>query len=297
MVHNKIKQNVSELMLRLEFPEHAYAELISALDKILGCDTSAAVLDELLSIYDEDVLCDHADMLERLKSATSGIVHEYTATMLFYLALGERLKERYIERGIDIDVFYASLCDLRYKLEECRLVYGIVGTFAYNWFQGFYRLRRFAFGRLQFEVLKSPTSFNVGDVHITEETKVINIHIPRTGGRLDHDDVMKSYALAADFFRPQLEGNVIFHCKTWLLESFNKTVLSESSNMMRFIRDYTIVEEGLYKDYVDVWRLFDKNYDGNPDHLPADSSLRRAYIERIRKGEPLGWARGFFIYN
>lgn len=285
-------------MLKLEFPEEARRELLTALEKMLAADDVAAELDALLSIYDENELCDYKDLVARAKAAASRVgIHEYTAQMLLYLALGERLKERYIERGLDLDIFYASLSDLRYKLEECRLVHGIVGGFSNGWFQGFYQLDRFALGRLQFEIRKYDCDFLVDGVRITNDTKVINIHIPRTGGRLDHDEVLRSYALAAEFFRPELDGEIIFHCNSWLLDPFHEKVLAQSSNMMKFIKDFTIVETGVAPDYSSAWRLFDKMYTGNPDELPADSSLRRAYVERIRRGEPLGWGQGFFIYK
>ena len=60
---------------------------------------------------------------------------------------------------------------------------------------------------------------------------------------------------------------------------------------------YEIFEEGTYPDYKEIWRLFDMDYTGNPDDLPADSSLRRAYINLIRSQEPTGWAEGIYVYN
>ncbi len=298
MIHNNVKQDISELMVRLTFSSHAATKLLSDLDKILENTESAKELDALLCIYDETEFCDYADMLTRINAATENLgIHEYTASMLLFLALGERLKERYIERGLKLDLFYASLVDLKYKLEECQLVYGIVGTFVASWFQEFYQLRRFALGRLQFGIIKTNCDVTVEEVHITKDTKVIDIHIPRTGGPFNHDDVVKSYALAADFFRSEFDDKIIFHCNTWLFDPFNRTVLSPNSNIVKFMDDFTITKTGVLRDYDEAWRLFDKNYNGNPDDLPGDTSLRRAYIERIRRGEPLGWGRGFFIYH
>ncbi len=298
MIHGNIRANVSDLMMHLDFSEYAHGELISSLDKILTRSDTADEFDRLLSIYDENELCDYADMLSRVGDiAKRASIHEYTATMLLYLALGERLKERYIERGIELDIFYNSLADLRYKLEECRLVYGVLGSFVGSWFQGFYKLRRFALGRLQFEIINSTGEFIIDGIKITPETRIINLHIPRTGGRLEHGEVLKSYALAAEFFGSELADPIIFHCKTWMFDSFIKETLSPNSNMVKFMNAFTMVEEGTYDGYGEVWRLFDKSYNGNPDDLPADSSLRRAYIERIKRGEALKWARGLFIYK
>ena len=298
MIHNQLDNNIKKLMDKLAFPQNAQDEILLSLDKVQKDGIASKEFDVILSLYDETELCDYITMLERFKTVCERIgIHEYTANMLLYLALGEKLKERYVDRGIDLAIFYATLMDLTYKLEECRLVYGIVGSFTKNWFQGFYQLKRFALGRLQFEIRQCELDCDINGTHIQKGTKLINMHIPRTGGRLDHDEVLKSYDLAAKFFEKDLDGDIIFHCNSWLLDPFHSTVLSSESNMMKFINDFVIVEKGLAEGYGSVWRLFDKMYDGDADKLPADSSLRRAYIKRIKNGEQLGWARGLLIYN
>ena len=298
MIHNQVSSNIKALMESLSFPENAQAELLSSLDKMLNDNDAANELDAVMSMYDESEFCDYAGMLERIELAGKGVgVHEYTAQMLLYLSLSERLKERYIERRIDLDIFYDSLKDLSYKLEECHLIYNIVGSFTKNWFYGFYNLTRFALGRLQFEIRQYDVDLTIDGVNINKDTKVLNVHIPRTGGPLNHNEVLKSYDLAASFFAEELGETIIFHCSSWLLDPFHSTVLSPESNIMKFINDFTIIKTDVYTDYSSVWRLFDKMYNGNVDELPADSSLRRAYIERIKANQPTGWGRGFMLYK
>lgn len=298
MIHNQVSSNIKALMESLSFPENAQAELLSSLDKMLNDNDAANELDALMSMYDESEFCDYAGMLERIELAGKGVgVHEYTAQMLLYLSLSERLKERYIERSIDLDIFYDSLKDLSYKLEECHLIYNIVGSFTKNWFYGFYNLTRFALGRLQFEIRQYDVDLTIDGVNINKDTKVLNVHIPRTGGPLNHNEVLKSYDLAASFFAEELGETIIFHCSSWLLDPFHSTILSPESNIMKFINDFTIIKTDVYTDYSSVWRLFDKMYNGNVDELPADSSLRRAYIERIKANQPTGWGRGFMVYK
>ena len=75
----------------------------------------------------------------------------------------------------------------------------------------------------------------------------------------------------------------------------NLTILSPTSNLAAFIGDFEIVSSHAYDHYHDLWRLFDCNYNGNPADLPRDSSLRRAYADRVARGEPTGSGRGFFL--
>lgn len=41
----------------------------------------------------------------------------------------------------------------------------------------------------------------------------------------------------------------------------------------------------------DLWRLFDTE-EKNPDRLPADSSMRRVYIQHLKKGGRVGCGFG-----
>jgi hypothetical protein len=106
---------------------------------------------------------------------------------------------------------------------------------------------------------------------------------------------MASYRAAAAWFADVFpDGNVLFTCSSWLLDPWHLTVLKPTSNLAAFIGDFEIVETKQYADYGELWRLFDCRYTGNPDDLPQDSSLRRAYADRVRRGEPTGSGRGFF---
>ena len=90
---------------------------------------------------------------------------------------------------------------------------------------------------------------------------------------------------------------IVFVCNSWLLFKRHEELLREGANLRHFIKDYELVSSGEYKDYSEVWRLFDTMYNGDADLLPADTSLRRAYVDLIKRGEPTGWGRGIMIYK
>lgn len=287
-------QSASDLMQKLSFPEAAQKVLLSALEA-LDCAEFRCVLAQ----YDETEHCDYPQMLEQVHSlCQSRGIGEYCGNMALFLSLAPRLRERYAQRGIPEEIFYDSLADLRYKLEECRLVKGQIGTFVPNWYTGFFNLTRFALGRLQFELKSLKKDCVLEGIPFSADSAAINIHIPRTGTRLDHALVLDAYARAAEFFRSAFpDGNILFTCHSWMLYPWIETVLAPGSNMAAFFRDFTIIDAGDHPDYRDAWRLFDCPYAGDPDKLPADSSLRRAFIRRIREGKPLGWGRGAFLYK
>ena len=295
----QIKKNVKSLMERLDYPETAQSVFLEALDKIAADKMAVVWLNRLMTEYSENENCNYIRMLADFRALGNALgIHEQTSGMLLFLCLGERLRERFAERGIDESIYYNSLADLRYKLEECRLLYGRVGTFVASWNAGFFRMTRFGLGRLQFEITKIKDSFTVGGIDFPAQTSAIAIHIPRTGTKLDHGEVLASYRRAVEMFGDQFEGKpILITCSTWMFDPWHETVLSPTSNMMTFARDFKMIASGSYDTYEQVWRLFDKFYEGDPDALPADSSLRRAYIDRIKRGEPTGWARGVFIWR
>ncbi len=294
-----IKKHVSSLMERLEFPMDAQKVFLDALDCISEDKVASAWLSRLIEQYDESENCDYKQMLSDITALGEALgIHKYTSGMLLFLCLAEKLRERYAEYGIDESIFYDSMADLRYKLEECRLIHGIVGSFVCKWFKGFFNLTRFKLGRLQFEVVLTQKDYTLNGKTIPAGNKVINVHIPRTGTKLNHDEVLASYKQASEMFAPEFEGSqMVFHCKSWMLDPWNLTVLSPTSNMALFLKDFEIVECCNYENYDGVWRLFDCLYIGDVSALPQDTSLRRAYANRIERGEPVAWGRGMFIYR
>ena len=110
--------------------------------------------------------------------------------------------------------------------------------------------------------------------------------------------MLRAYKRGSEFFKDAFGDNpMVFVCYSWLLFPRNKEVLSEQSNLYLFMSDYDVYEYGEYKDYSQVWRLFDMQYDGNVEHLPQNTSLRREYAEWIRTGQKMGWGKGVFVYK
>ena len=291
-----MREYLEGFMAECDYPNEAITELLSAFDKIVS--VSGDRLYSLLADYDNSYNIDYTEAINCIREIAGGAdVHRYTAELLLFICYTRSLRRYYLEAGISEDIYRDTVLDLRYKLDECKCVYGIYGSFVAYWFAGFFRLERFALGRLQFELIPLGIEYNRGEMILSSDSKVINVHIPRTGTRLDRESTLRSYRLAANFFRPQLSGEIIFVCNSWLLFPRHLDMLSDGANLRHFISDYELIGSGEYKDYSEVWRLFDTMYDGTPDHLPFDTSLRRAYVELIKRGERTGWGRGIFAYK
>ena len=291
-----MREYLRGIMLECEYPNNAAEYLLSSFDKLMAkCSDE---LTGLISAYEKSYNIDYTAAMEKMREiSVLAEVNCYTGDLLLFLCYTRALRRYYRQEGISDSIFLDTILDLRYKLDECKCVYGVYGSFVAKWFVGFFKLERFALGRLQFEIVTLGNDYDLNGVALKADTKALNVHIPRTGTRLDHSDVLESYRLARDFYSDRLGDEIIFACSSWLLFPRHREMLSETSNILRFMSDYTIVASGEYGDYSEAWRLFDVMYDGNVEGLPADSSLRRAYVDLIKRGEPTGWGKGIFAFK
>lgn len=290
-----MRSYITEFLSEYDYPEQAREVLLSAYDAV----GSSSAFSSLLEEYENSYRLDYAAILDRMKdiSASSGI-HEYTGALLLLICYSRQLKEYYKAEDLSPEIYKASVFDLKYKLTECKCIKNIWGSFAASWQTGFFDLTRLAFGRLQFEIRDFKAEYHKDGLSLTPGSKVINVHIPRTGGRLDEESRKASYAMAAEFFAGRYAMDpIVFHCNSWLLFPKHRQIMKEGSNLLAFIRDYELYQSGEYEDYDQIWRLFDMDYTEDHSKLPADTSLRRAYIKMMDAGEKTGWGKGIYLYK
>lgn len=270
------------------------AVLTDAFDRIAADSAAASLLCGCLSAYDADFKTDCGDILDKSAQMAQILkISSFTTDLLVFLLMSHRLRELYGERGLPLETWHRSVCDLKYKLDECKAVKGIVGSFVAGWFAGFFSLERFGLGRLQFEVIPFGRDFGP----LRKGDRVINVHIPRDGTPMGAEACADAYAKAKEWFGGQVTdfgGKAAFHCDSWLLYPAVLPALGDKSNVKRFAGSFELYEVREYFDGHNLWRLFDTD-EKNPDRLPADSSLRRVYVERMKAGLPQGSGSGVFF--
>ena len=287
-----MREYLNNFMQKWEYTNEDKEFLLNAFDKIWAKAEAKAEFERILGVYEANIKCDqYKEILVPAQNAGYlANVHKYTSGLLIYMCMTKHLKKLYEERGINDQIFYDSMLDLRYKLEECKVVRGMVGSFVAWWFPGFFDLTRFALGRLQFEVVKFGHNYDKNGIKLTPDSKVINVHIPRTGTPMDKESCDAAYAQAREFFKEEAGENCPFICHSWLLFPEHENILPKHTNVYRFFSEFDVFESG-ENEGDDLWRLFDTE-DRNPNRLPTDSSLRRNYVEHMKKGGKLGWGLG-----
>jgi len=122
-----------DFMEQFEYPMDARKELQSALREILDNKDAYTAFNELIQRYDENMKCDFNAMriqMQKISSKTG--IHEYAGFLLLFISLSPKLKQYYLEAGLDEALWFDSMCDLKWKLMECKDVHNIWGTFAAN---------------------------------------------------------------------------------------------------------------------------------------------------------------------
>lgn len=279
---------------QFEYHKHDATELMTAYDKIIANGDAKAILSGTICAYKENNSIDFNNIIlpANKKISELACLNHYTVDLLVYICLTKHLKELYIEKNIDLQIYHDSVLDLKWKLEECKAVKGVCGVFVAYWFVNFFNLTRFALGRLQFEPFNVTFDYEKNGIKLEKDKSVaLNVHIPRTGTPIDKQSCDNSYALAKEFFKKHLGESPVFVCFSWLLHPQIEIIAPKHTNVYRFFKEYDVVYSK-DNDGEDLWRLFDTD-EKDPYKLPTDSSLRRCFVNHLKNGGKVG--EGFGI--
>jgi len=212
--------------------------------------------------------------------------------LYLHIVFSEAAYNELLALGIGEKYFYSSLLDLEEKCihnkEECG-IYGIP-AFEIPWFRYAMCATIFQFGRLQFQIAKSEYDLEIDGVKISKGDTCYYVHVPGHEP-LTEKACAESYKAALDFFGKYYgEKKLACFCYSWLLQPWIAEVLTPDTNIIKFKNTFELIET--IESIPHTFRfIFPKQYD-NLDDYPADNPLRRAAIERRRKGELIGYGVG-----
>jgi hypothetical protein len=286
-----LKMNILSILRDIDFTEREIEQYQGA--ELLAGNTLDTILQEYLD--------GKVDIWESLKRAKAALpeCHEYTVELLFVIKCLPTMHSRYVEAGLSSELFINACRDIRCKLTECEKRFKVFGTSVGYWYHGFFILKRFAFGRLQFDDAIAPCDAEAGGHTLHKGDFMLSCHIPSMG-RLLHEDCIDSYKRAYAFFRDRGKSSPIpIYCHSWLFYPDYMSVFGEESNTGRFVRDYHIFEtftEDWHKNTV-LDRVFSAAPDTDVDTLPRNTSMQRGFIEYFKSDKPHGNARGLFFFD
>ena len=229
---------------------------------------------------------------EKFKEIEKEIVliseNKYTLFVVVLVSALDIMKKRYDENGISEEIFWDTVEDLTYKIKECKQMYNTFGIEPFTWYEGFFTLRTFKLGRLEFCRVH----------YYTEGEYVIAVHIPSCGP-LKYEDVLDAYKRAYNFFDKTHDSLMAFSCSSWLINpNYMNEIFKEGSNIYKFANDYKIFCIKEDENFHDSWRIFNMHYDSkNLDDLPTETSLQRAFVKYLKDGKKTGSGVGAFMFD
>jgi len=220
---------------------------------------------------------------------------EPTTDELTWLAAFLRMTPVVVEwhraRGIPESVTRDTLADVGRHVAISRRVTGEFGLQTWRWLTHHYTSRIFALGRLQYALERSkvshPGAFEVGDW-------VLALHIPESGP-LRPDLVDESLASASRFFAEHFPGMpvTVATCHSWMLDPYLIERMPEDTNVGSFIRRFTPLGQSKDAPAEALYFVFRTRDLDRAGELPRDTSLQRAVLERIDRGETWQLAWGY----
>ena len=238
------------------------------------------------------------DILGYMSEFETDEIHMYTARLMFILECTGYLEQLYKDNNISMDIFVNSMKDIKYKLDECRKVHNVFGTFVVEWYNGFFRMRRFALGRLQYDLCThTGDSINVMGYTLNDGDFYLGCHIPSSGPLLP-EKIEESFAMAYEMYKDRLDGKPLFiSCGTYLFYPPYQNVFGEDSNTVKFAKNFHIVKVMEGKSFSDAWRIFGEDYKGSTKGLKNETSLQRRFISYLDNNPTFGVAVGYAVFD
>lgn len=275
---------LKNFMQEFEYPAEASHALLKTYYAILENSDAYAIFEQMLRLYESDLVFDYGGWVKMMPRVSKACNEpSETVDLVFVLCLSEHLRELYLRRGLDIQIYKDSCLDFKAKLMECHDIRGIWGTFVTDWFSRFFNLTRFALGRLQFEINPVPSEISAKGRIVHAGDPAVSIHIPSIGP-LSENACRESFIKASEFFACGFKDGVVpFRCGSWLLAPEHRHMLKPDANILKFMNFFNITPQEKTVEG-DLWRIFGQQDCSNISALPRDNSLRRAYASEIEKG-------------
>ncbi len=235
---------------------------------------------ESFSVEKTGVLCfDEAfypyEFYEKLKQLT---IPPETASLYIFISLLETSYTDFTSRIEDDNIFFDTLKKLsesshEYHKNNCRY-----GLYDYH----------FVANHIRGNILRLGTfEYQCGEY---DGKKAIMLHLPENSD-LSKEKRFESYKLARRYF-----GDFPIIADSWLLYPEHKKMLSKDSSIVDFMNDFDMIYTHETTDYSELFHVFGRLADYSYDNLPQNTSLQKAYAERIIKGMPIGSGVGVLRY-
>lgn len=294
------KKYIDSFMSVHNFPDESVKYIDGLFDKISSNPENAKRLNRICNLYMYPKAHGIKRTLEALKKYSESVgVNEYSADLLFWILCSQLLEKRYERKGIDKQIFFDSMEDIKYKMKECMDCEEVCGVFTGDWHHEFFSFDRFAIGRFQYQKSHMSADYKMKNGRVFKENKrCLALHIPSSGVSLTDDVRYDSYKKAYKFLKYYYKSDLmVIRCGSWLLYDRQPEFLPATSNVLKFLNDFDIISNTEHEGFPSGWRLFGKDSDLPYEQLPENFSLRKAYKQWLIKEGKTGDGTGIIVFD
>lgn len=291
----EIRAKYAELLGVFEYGDTATAAILKNFDKLTG---HSQLSDKLCAHYESysngtlDMGVLNSDV--EYSAEVSGM-SVYECRLVLYTSLLSLSRAYYDNAGLSKTVWYDSILDFKWKMEECLDIHGVYGIFT-TWMDKWFFAKRAAFGRLEFDLNVAKADYVSGDVSVKAGDPVVAVHIPsRSRYEFTRESCKESYRMAYEYFKSIIGTPMIFGCCSWMVWEENQRLLPESSRVRAFAADYDIVASYDGSDH--LWRIYGRADCSDIASLPERTGLQRIYKSYLLEHGKIGSSQGYFCYE
>ncbi|MBQ4518787.1 MAG: DUF5596 domain-containing protein [Clostridia bacterium] len=286
-------EKIKSLMNRIGVSEEAQSDVLNSYQCLSEKGDIKELKETSKKIMEDFNKEEYLLFLGRINAADNkSKVHPYMVACIFILLCATYLENLFVKRGIDKKIYIDSISDIWCKMEECKKLYNVWGIFASTWFWGLFAMEIFKLGRLQFQT--AHVWFDECEtINVKQGDNALFIHIP-SDGALSPEEVVASLKDAYAFF--ECKGNVPFFLHSWLTQPGNENIFPKGSNLRWLYEQFTIFK---FEDdnFRDCWRIFNVEYNGNPDSLPQETRLQKNIVSYLKNGGRMGCGYGVLLFD
>lgn len=192
---------------------------------------------------------------------------------------------KYKEKDISKEIYKETMTDIEIWTNDYKEKTGKIGIKEYEWVEKSLDLQVFKLGRLQFELDEVSSDF---------QKTIIYVHI-QSGSKLDYQKCQKSYKQAKEFYEKHYKidpGTIKFICESWILNPQLKWLLPKQSNILKFQKDYEIINKNLDDEQAEQ-RIFGEIKENKADY-PEITTLQKNIKKALLEGKKFGSYKGMF---
>lgn len=290
----KAQDFLTTVMVKIMFPVDAQFFFKSLYIQIIKNEEYCekfSLITNLFMANQSKIAYEKADLLAKDMGVST-----YAMSMMLLLMCCEPLLNEYYAKNISEDIFWNTVSDLTYKLNECQQVYHVWGTFVRDWFPPFFQMNRFGLGRMQYEL----STFLLDDLSIEEliikkGDRVLNMHIPSSGS-FTKEKREDSYHRAYEFYEKDFpSGKIPIVCDSWLLYPKYEEIFLPHSNIGQFRKEFSYIKDYKQDKFEDAWRIFGRKIENISIDLPRETTLQKKFVDYIEKKGDFGVGYGVFL--